>query len=64
MQIEYEKTFPFKKHKVVLYDELDFTEANIRGYINNGMCEYCDKIIVISKKQFDIVFRSLINNKE
>lgn len=45
--------------QVALFDRRDLTEEEAKKMIHSGQVEYTNKMVVMSKKQYETVFRSL-----
>lgn len=50
---------PIKVDKIALFDDRDFTEEEVLDIVKNDIYEWYSKLIVINKRNYDIVLRSL-----
>ncbi len=55
----YEMHGPIKVDKIALFDDRDFTEEEVLDIVKNDIYEWYSKLIVINKRNYDIVLRSL-----
>jgi len=65
MMIEYSESYgDLTVDMVALFDGRDFTEGEVLEMIRSGEYENTNKIAVMSKKQYEIVFRSMRGSDE
>ena len=50
---------PVRIDKIALFDDRDFTEEEVLDIVKNDIYEWYSKLIVINKRNYDIVLRSL-----
>lgn len=50
---------PIRIDKIALFDDRDFTEEEVLDIVKNDIYEWYSKLIVINKRNYDIVLRSL-----